>query len=305
MIAIKESVGRLNIKEKTSYKNLTVFPLRIEDPRDPDYLTLDQAMEARLVQIKEISTHGSVPELLVENSGVQPVLLLDGEELVGAKQNRVLNVTILVPAKAKIYVPVSCVEGGRWSHTSPDFRSSGQAQYARGRAGKAASVSASMDRIGSRHSDQGQVWSVISRKLGSMELSSPTAAMGCIYEENRDSMKDYREVFSVSPDQAGAVFGIGERVAGVEFFDSPSTFRKLFPKILQSYAIDAMELRDKETSAPDQSDATGLLSQIAETPFQSYPAVGMGTDLRVSGKDLVGGGLVVEDQVIHFVAFVR
>ena len=144
MIAIKESIGRLNIKERISYGNLTVFPLRIEDPRNPDYLTLDQALEARVVRIKEVSKHGSVPELLVENSGVQPVLLLDGEELVGAKQNRVLNVTILVPGKAKILVPVSCVEGGRWHHTSPDFRTSGQAQYARGRSGKAASVSAAM-----------------------------------------------------------------------------------------------------------------------------------------------------------------
>jgi hypothetical protein len=39
-----------------------------------------------------------VPQLLFINDAMRPVLLLDGEELVGAKQNRVLNLTVLAPA---------------------------------------------------------------------------------------------------------------------------------------------------------------------------------------------------------------
>ena len=59
-----------------------------------------------------------MPELVVENPLDERVLLYDGEELVGAKQNRILNVSVLVEAKSALTIPVSCVEQGRWSHVS-------------------------------------------------------------------------------------------------------------------------------------------------------------------------------------------
>ena len=63
-----------------------------------------------------------MPELMVENKGDMRVLFIEGEELVGAKQNRILNTSILVPAKSKTKIPVSCVERGRWRYHSPMFR---------------------------------------------------------------------------------------------------------------------------------------------------------------------------------------
>ena len=51
-----------------------------------------------------------MPTLRVINGADRPVLLLDGEELVGAKQNRVLNTSVLVAKGARLDIPVSCVE---------------------------------------------------------------------------------------------------------------------------------------------------------------------------------------------------
>ena len=71
----------------------------------------------------EVSEGGHVPETEeIVNEGELSVLLLDGEELLGAKQNRVLNLTILVPAHQTCVVPVSCVESGRWHHVSGRLR---------------------------------------------------------------------------------------------------------------------------------------------------------------------------------------
>ena len=72
------------------------------------------------------------------------MLLLDGEELVGAKQNRVLNLTILAPARQAITIPVSCVEAGRWHAESDAFRPAGHVMYSRARAAKASQVSFDM-----------------------------------------------------------------------------------------------------------------------------------------------------------------
>lgn len=80
----------------------------------PDWLTLAEAGDR--VRTTEVDDEGSVPELRVANLGDLPLLLLDGEQLVGAKQNRILNMTVLVAAHSEVTIPVSCVEQGRWRY---------------------------------------------------------------------------------------------------------------------------------------------------------------------------------------------
>jgi hypothetical protein len=91
-----------------------------------------------LARVTEVSAIGGVPELKLINDADRPVLLLDGEELVGAKQNRILNVTVLAGAHSTIVIPVSCVEAGRWHHLSAEFAPSDRAHFATGRAAPAA-----------------------------------------------------------------------------------------------------------------------------------------------------------------------
>jgi hypothetical protein len=78
------------------------------------------------VRITEVDDEGSVPDLRVANLGDLPLLLLDGGLLVGAKQNRILQMTVLVAAQREATIPVSCVGRGRWGyrarHSAPsDF----------------------------------------------------------------------------------------------------------------------------------------------------------------------------------------
>ncbi|MGQ0579869.1 MAG: ARPP-1 family domain-containing protein, partial [Betaproteobacteria bacterium] len=92
-------------------------------------MLLDEALARKLARVTEISDSGSVPELMFSNEAEANILLMDGEELVGAKQNRVLNVSILVGGKSQVAVPVSCVEQGRWRWSSRHFASPGRALF--------------------------------------------------------------------------------------------------------------------------------------------------------------------------------
>ena len=105
--------------------NLTMFPLLRTgaNPASLEYSVLDEALAAGVAEITEVSEHGSVPELKFVNRGPKPVLLVDGEELLGAKQNRIVNLTILVAANSALTIPVSCVEAGRWRSSSRAFTS--------------------------------------------------------------------------------------------------------------------------------------------------------------------------------------
>jgi hypothetical protein len=80
-----------------------------------------------------------VPTLRLTSAADRPVLLLDGEELIGAKQNRVLN-TIVLAAHSKLTIPVSCVEQGRGAYKSARFAAGDASLYASVRALKAAKV---------------------------------------------------------------------------------------------------------------------------------------------------------------------
>ena len=157
MSIIHDLLRTIEIGSPTTFENLTMYPLLGTSEQKLEYITLDQALAAKTASVTEVSESGSVPDLIFRNEGEIPVLLLDGEELIGAKQNRVLNLSILAPANKTITIPVSCVEAGRWSRRSPEFQSSGHSMYARGRAAKSGQISESM-RSGHRRSNQGEVW---------------------------------------------------------------------------------------------------------------------------------------------------
>src|SRR5262245_45218258 len=107
----------LQLGEAIEHRGVVIAPLF--PTRDPacSYLTLDEALPRGLV-ITETDTAGRVPELAVDNPLDEKVLLYDGEELVGAKQNRILNVSVLVAEQTAVHIPVSCVEEGRWASRS-------------------------------------------------------------------------------------------------------------------------------------------------------------------------------------------
>lgn len=120
------TVPGIRVGNPICHESLTVFPLFAEPNGQVEYLLSDEAIQAGSVTVQEVSEGGSVPDLLVENTGTIRVLFLEGEELVGAKQNRILNTSVLLPAKSKIKIPVSCVERGRWAYKSRHFGSSGR-----------------------------------------------------------------------------------------------------------------------------------------------------------------------------------
>jgi hypothetical protein len=97
--AINSYLDQIKIGRKQSFRNLAMFPLLSTYSSDLDYLLLDEAISEGLVEVVEVSEEGSVPELKVTNRSPEMVLILDGEELVGAKQNRIVNTTILIQGK--------------------------------------------------------------------------------------------------------------------------------------------------------------------------------------------------------------
>jgi ARG/rhodanese/phosphatase superfamily protein len=276
---------------------LTVIPLLAPGAPDPGWLTLAEAGQA--VTIEEVSEAGAVPTLRLTSTTVRPVLLLDGEELIGAKQNRVLNTTVLVAAGARLTIPVSCVEQGRWAYASRRFAAGDSTLYASLRAQKAAQVTQSLRMKGKHASDQGDIWARLSMKAADQEVDSPTGAMSDFYARHAQQMDAARAALAPRPGQVGALVFLGKRWLGLDLLPSPGLFERAWPRLCAGYAAEVLGRR-RHASAPDPR---AVLEKVAQAPVEEASAVGLGREHRLAGHALAGAALVVEDTVAHLMAF--
>jgi hypothetical protein len=113
------------------------------------------------------------------------------------------------------------------------------------------------------------------------------------------------EAVPVLDGQRGAVFAVAGRVVGVDLFDSAETFRKLFPKLLRSYGLDALDRARSESPGKgcSREEAGDFLRRVASAEVGEFPAVGEGTDLRLQAGGLTGAALAAGDRILHLGAF--
>jgi hypothetical protein len=270
-----------------------------------DYLLLEDGIAQGKVRVTELHAGGSVPELRLENNADLPVLLVDGEELVGAKQNRVLNLTILAPAKQTTAIPVSCVEAGRWRMESPDLKLTDHVMYSLGRGEGMAHVTASMRSNGTRKSDQGAIWRNIAAKAARLKASSPTGAMSAIYQRHASSVEEFARAFNWQEQQCGVAFAIGGRIVGLEIFDQPEVMRRFFQKLVRSYALDALDATVAANGPASVEAVCALVTQIGAAQSFMEQALGIGKDVRFNGPGISGAALWAQERYVHICTFVK
>lgn len=293
---------RIHLGEMVAHNELAILPILCSVNGGPDYITLKEGFDDGSIVVTEVSQGGSVPELKVINSGKRSILMLDGEELAGAKQNRVLNTTILVAAGAAVVIPVSCSEQGRWNYSSANFSDSGIMMSHSVRSLKSFTVSASLERERSYRSDQCAVWDGIEQLHASHGTSSGTGAMKDSFEARRHDIFSYQEAFSCQDGQCGLAVMIKGRVAGIEMVSRPEAYRQLHAKLIGSYAMD-IPLARAGKSGPDPAKVRKILERIITAGEKRFPSVSLGEDCRYTARGIVGSALSVDDWYIHMAFF--
>jgi len=310
---IEKSLADLGVDNTQIHENMQVTPLyknsNEENPPKREYLILDEAINQQVAKVVEVSDSGSVPELKFQNDSSSPILLLDGEELIGAKQNRIVNLTIMVGPERTIVIPVSCVEAGRWRDQSKEFKTSERTLYSKVRAQKARHVTDSLKTAGHRRSNQDEVWNHINEKMHNMDSHSHTSAMGQMFDDNKSSLDDYVNAFSFEQKQIGAVFSIDGKIKGLELFDNQESYQLLMKKLLRSYALDAIESRQQleqgnvDPVMTSEQEISLFLKKLSSTEVKQFPGTDLGNDLRLDTPELSGGGLHYQDKLIHLCVF--
>lgn len=303
-----ETIRDLGIGTPQTAANLIMVPLSGNPPAALEYILVDEALSNKEVLVEEVSEGGTVPEIRVTNFSEKTVLVVDGTELVGAKQNRIVNASFLIPPKSVTKIPVSCVEQGRWGYRGKTFqRSVHHAAHSIRKANVMHHKETLKAKQGYR-SDQGRVWEHVACMSHAMDAPTATGAMHDVYEQKKSSFEELEKKIRPVRGQTGAAFLVGGSFAGLDLFDRPATLENLFPKLLSAVAVEAMMAgkTGKGSSRTDQSPVEKVrrvLDEIASSFFEKFDPVGVGEDWRYEGKLSLGKALYFNGDLIHFSAF--
>lgn len=305
-------------------RRVSAFPLFAENGEGPVYLTLGEALAKQLLEVQELHEGGSVPQLVAVNAADVPVLILDGEELIGAKQNRSLNATVLLTPRSKTVIPVSCTEAGRWRFTSRRFADSGELVPHAVRARKMRTVSLGLKAGRAYASDQGEVWSSIDAVAAELGHRSATSSMRDVLERERTNLDEFAAVFPLHEGQRGLLVAVDGAFVSFDWVSRPEAWARLHGRVVRSHALhgygapesgvagsnaagpDAAApgaavpgITESSAAVPDDEAAAAFLKRAAAAALEARPSVGLGTDLRLEAKEVMGAGLVYDDAILH------
>jgi hypothetical protein len=291
--------------------NLTIFPVVTDRSRDTSsFLTLDEGLRSGEVVVSEAGTlqplirgrvrpvpgGAQVNRLVLVNNSKRPLILLAGEILTGGKQDRVVGKDRIVPPESDpIDLAVFCVEPERWVATKYDFGSF-HAQMAQ----------PSVRRSAMADQDQGKVWSEVRASAAAMgasvggplaarEIQSTSSYAGVMsIEEVKQRVEavaaplaqSYREVMRELRDRnaVGVVVAVNEQIIWADLFASTALLEKYWPKLIRSYAAEALT-RPGTPGQPDLKSAQAFLQdfETRRETVESEPGVYRRTELVGEG----------------------
>jgi ARG/rhodanese/phosphatase superfamily protein len=254
---------------------LAVFPLFGPEPR-LEYVSYAEGA-ARGVTITELPGGASVNDVLVINPLDVGVLFYEGEEILGAQQNRTIDGAVLVGARSKQQIAVSCVESGRWDgrRHREAFTPSPQAAFPALRATKSLRMRERLAAGMEARADQGEVWQAVDAKLGSR--AAPTRAMSDAYDGVDAAGIERRG------GQTGALVAIGGEFVVLDYVSRADVWAALFAPLLRGYALDAAGRTEAPPPDPEPFlDTLDIGFDNGRIHFET-PAAG-GTGLAVDGE---------------------
>jgi hypothetical protein len=255
-----------------------------------------------------------VNRLVLVNNSKRPLLLLAGEIVTGGKQDRVIGKDRIVPAESDpVDLSVFCVEPGRWVGASDHFGTSG-ATYGKGSGSSIggpigtlmAQPSVRAKAMGDK--DQNEVWAEVRKQQSSMTVAvdgAPAASAAEIQStssyarvmENKDVkekvdevaqpiQQNYESLIKQLRDRhaVGVVVAVSGRIIWADLFASTDLLEKYWPKLIRSYASEAVVTRAKGGDLSSvQAEAFIADMQGRRETIESEPGVYRHTEVDGDG----------------------
>ena len=245
-----------------------------------------------------------MPQLVVENHSESLLLLVEGQELIGAKQNRVINTTVLIKPKSKVTIPVSCVEAGRWHFHSREMKEAKHFVPNKLRYELKRGVYQSLrNKLGHR-SDQGGVWGVVAFLHQSLGVSSPTSDLEAAYEAYERELEEFRKDIDYVEGATGLAIATDGRVRSLDLFGTAQICSRVWPRLVAGLAIEALRTAPSQAKATSE-DVLKYWASITQWPWEAVTTVGEGQEYRAESQRGDQGSALFYDGKLVYLSAVR
>lgn len=289
--------GGMRVQPPQEHLNLAIFPITRETVDSTSYLTAGDALQQGLLQAKELD-RPDYKKLLIRNLSDTHLFLSSGEIFEGGRQDRTLKADLLLPPQSQwVQVNVYCTEHGRW-------QGGDQMGLSESMLGQQTRAEAA------RNPDQETVWRSITSTQTSLGAPSRTEAAKETYSASsvRQQIADYETHLGRIPFSTNYVVGVaayaGEKLLGIDLFQDPGVFQKLYPKLLKAYvsAVLAPGAGLKEAPPSRQEVYADLVGAAFGNAVQQTTP-GVGELLEVKGNGSQGTALCFSDSLVHLALF--
>lgn len=277
------------------------------------FLPAVPAMEKGDMVVKELRQEGAVNRLLAINQSDNYLLLTDMDLLKGARQNRVVNRSVLIAPRSKQEIQVSCVERSRWSYDSPKFKSGPEVMDIKMRAAKADSLRMEMEDDMDYHpsasppeSTQSKIWRLIQDEMIAHNVINETEDYTSLLDQKKEHFHAMQQ-FSFEKGCNGIAVFEGRKLVCFDIFGNEQVYEHYFGKLagnaFQYVAGTGGNDRPGEAEVCYRIDEFLDLfeSKLKGEVKDDYPGIG---SLRWSGiSECPGFQLGFEEQLVHMAGF--
>ncbi len=285
--------SQLSVGKAVVHGNLAFYPVYLPGGGEKlgDVLTMAEAVASGKFKIAELEEGASVNTLEVRNDTDKYVVLLAGEMIRGAKQDRIISFDIVVPPRGKVGVDAFCVEAGRWTEVSKHFK------YEK----EIAPASVRSAAQGKR--DQNQVWAEVSEVNAGFGTVSGTDALTASYDDpafRADVQKYEKALKDVAKDKeiVGVIVVAEGEVKAGDVFANHDLFAAVWPRLLTSYAMDAA-LAGELGKVPPASAIASYLAQLEDAERERTYADELQKRSSLSAGEMAAYELEYKGKKVH------
>lgn len=280
---------------------VTLVPIFDPDPRPLEAFPLRWGIANGKTRVTEVGD-GRVDRVCVEHDGATPILVLDGEEVVGAKQNRMFNASFLVPPQQPTVLPVSCVERKRWRDDSVTFTSSSRTVVTTVRSTKLRRVATSVVTRGEYDSGQREVWRNVESYIERTNVVSRTAAYADAADQHLQRINAAIDDIELDRGQVGVAAISADGQLTLDAFGSPGLFNRTWRVVARGLLGESTQ---REPAGDCAASVRDLLDRLCDTEPSERPAPGIGRSLFALANETTAGAIAHGGRIYHLVAAAR
>lgn len=294
---LRQHLSSIELGSPISAAGYSWVPLMRREP-GPDADLLEEALQSGTASVSEVSDAGQVNSVRVRYSGDKMLLLLSGEQVLGAKQNRVFNASFLVAPGQDVVIPVSCVEKRRWNYEGPAFRESQTTLAGSMRLSSLSRVAHSVETGLGYDSDQTIVWREVDSFLAARGVQSPTASFEDAVASESGELERNFALLKPAPHQIGVARVAGDIV--IDLFGSAALYERGWKKVVRGMLLDAGTNSSRPGTATER--VASALYQLQKASPTISAAVGAGHTVHADHDGNVLGACVCDGKVYHSLA---